>query len=118
MSRLLPSMLMAAALCGQTPPAATGQKPAGQAAQTASQPAPREVEAALEARVTQFYQLEVEGKFSQALQLVADDTKDRFVGANRPNYSSFQRVEGIEFSDNFTRASVRVLVTRQLMVQG
>lgn len=105
-------ILVAAATFAQTPPA-TPDKDAPQA----SPQAPPEVDAALRARVTQFYQLEVAGKFNQALQLVAEDTKDLFVGSSKPTYQSFE-LQSIRYSGDFTKAEVIVLVKRLLPVQG
>lgn len=103
-------IVLAAATFAQTPPAAPAQAPP-----EASPKAPPEVDAALRARVTQFYQLEVEGKFYQALQLVADDTKDMFVGTSKPTYRGFE-LSTIRYSGDFTKAEVVVLVDRLLPV--
>ncbi|HVN05680.1 MAG TPA: hypothetical protein VMT86_14760 [Bryobacteraceae bacterium] len=109
--RAIPFVLAAAAAFGQVPPAAPGQP-----ASTVSS-APPEVDAALRARVTQFYQLEVEGKFSKALDLVAEDTKDLFVGSSKPTYRSFE-IRNIEYYDDNTKASVMLVVTRLLPIEG
>jgi hypothetical protein len=109
---ILPLVIAAAALLGQTPPATPEKTPP----QT-SQKAPPEVEAALRARVAQFYQLEVDGKFNQALQLVAEDTKDLFVGSGKPSYHSFE-IRSIEFRDDFTKADVIAVVSRMLPIEG
>ena len=103
---------MAAATFAQTAPA-TPEKSTPQD----SPPAPPEVDAALRARISQFYQLEVAGKFNQALQLVAEDTKDLFVGSSKPTYQTFE-IQLIRYSDDFTKAQVVVLVTRLLPIQG
>ena len=105
-------ILTSAALFGQTPPATPEKAPP-----QASQQAPPEVDAALRARVTQFYQLEVEGKFNRALQMVAEDTKDLFVGSSKPTYQSFE-MHSIQYSGDFTKAEVVVLVNRLLPIQG
>jgi len=104
--------LAAAATFGQTPPATPEKAPP-----KSSPNAPPEVDAALRARVTQFYQFEVDGKFNQALQLVAEDTKDLFVGSSKPAYHSFE-IKSIQYSDDFTKAEVLALVTRLLPIQG
>ncbi|HUE22976.1 MAG TPA: hypothetical protein VMQ86_14925 [Bryobacteraceae bacterium] len=112
---ILPIPLLAivvAAIFGQTPPASPAKAPP-----QAPQQAPTAVDAALRARVTQFYDLEVQGKFNQALQLVAEDTKDLFVGTSKPSYQSFQ-MHGIRYSDDFTKAEVIVLVNRLLPIEG
>ncbi|HTT64476.1 MAG TPA: hypothetical protein VMG35_21640 [Bryobacteraceae bacterium] len=112
MLRAVLLVLTAAAVFGQNPPAVPEK-----AAEEASGKAPADVDAALRARVSQFYQLEVEQKFSQALALVADDTKDLFIAANKPPYHSYQ-IESITYSDDFTKAEVMALVTRMLPIQG
>jgi hypothetical protein len=89
-------------------------------AQTAPEAAPKaspEVDAALRARVTQFYQLEIAGKFHQAEQLVAEDTKDLFVGSSKPTYYAFE-LQSIKYADDFTKADVVVLMSRQMPVEG
>jgi hypothetical protein len=96
--------MAAAALLGQTPPAAPAK-------------APPEVDAALRARVNQFYELEIAGKFNQALPLVAEDTKDLFVGSSKPTYQSFE-IQNIQYSDDFSKAQVMALVTRLLPIEG
>jgi hypothetical protein len=112
MLRVILLILPAVALFGQTPPATPEKAPP-----PASQKAPPEVDAALRARITQFYQLEVEGRFNQALQLVAEDTKDLFVGSSKPAYQSFE-IQSIRYSEDFTKADVMGLVTRLLPIQG
>jgi hypothetical protein len=112
MLRVTPLILVAAATFAQTPPATPGQAPP-----PASPQAPPEVDAALRARVSQFYQLEVAGKFNQALQLVAEDTKDLFVGSSKPIYRSYE-IQDIRYSDDFTTARLVVLVNRLVPVEG
>src|SRR5713101_6098636 len=77
--------------------------------------APPDVEDALRARITEFYQDHVEGKFRQAEQLVADDTKELFYTANKPKYLGFQIVR-IEYSDNFTQAKATVACEQFVMM--
>ncbi|MGA2118973.1 MAG: hypothetical protein ABSH56_30015 [Bryobacteraceae bacterium] len=112
MLRAVPLILVATASFAQTSPAI----PENSSPQT-SPTAPPEVEGALRARVTQFYQLEVEGKFYQALQLVAEDSKNSYVSVNKPTIRSFE-IESIRFSDDFTKADVVVLVRRLLPLEG
>jgi hypothetical protein len=105
-------ILVAAATFAQTPPATPEQSPPQPSPQ-----APPEVDTALRARITQFYQLEVEGKFNRALQLVAEDTKDLFVGSSKPTYQSFE-IHSIRYSDDFAEAEVMLMVNRLLPIQG
>jgi hypothetical protein len=92
--------------------AALAQKPPD-----ASDKAPPKVEAALRARVSKFYQFEVDGKFRQAEPLVAKESRDFYFAANKPRYAGFS-IKRIEFFDNFTRATVVVLVNRLVPIPG
>jgi hypothetical protein len=76
---------------------------------TAQNDPPAEVDQALRARITQFYQYLVDGKYRQAEALVAEDTKDLFYDNAKPKYQSFE-IQHIEFWDNYTHANVTVQV--------
>jgi hypothetical protein len=67
--------------------------------------APPAVDEALRARVTQFFQAHVDGKFRVANEVVADDSKDAFFAMEKKRYISFEIVK-IVYSENFTKASV------------
>ena len=71
------------------------------------QKAPPAVDEALRARVKQFFQAHVDGKFRAAAEVVAEDSQDAFFAANKPRYHSFE-ITNIAYSDNFTRARVVV----------
>lgn len=98
------SLFLAAASFAQNPP-------------QASENAPAEVDAALRARVSQFFQFQLDGKFHQAEQLVAEDTKDLFVGSNKPVYTSFE-IKAIRYDDHFTKAVVSVMVNLMVAAEG
>ena len=83
----------------------------------ASESAPAEVDAALRARVSQFFQFQLDGKFHQAEQLVAEDSKDLFVGSNKPVYTSFE-IKAIRYDDHFTKAVVSVMVNLMVAAEG
>jgi hypothetical protein len=72
--------------------------------------APPDVDQALRARVSGFYQNFVESSFSprKAEPFVAEDTKDYFYNAGKEQYQSFQ-IGKITYSDNFTKAVVVVI---------
>lgn len=70
--------------------------------------APPQLDNALRARVTKFYQSHVEGKFRVADQVVAEDSKDAFFAANKTRFKAFE-ITKITYSDQFTKA--RVLTT-------
>src|SRR5260370_17579573 len=64
--------------------------------------APPDVEEALRARITAFYQAHVDKKFRQADEYVAADTKDFYYEANKPAYLALE-IGKITYSDNFTK---------------
>jgi hypothetical protein len=68
--------------------------------------APPEVEQALRARVTEFFQLHVESNFRKAYSMVAEDTKDYYFNNKKNTYLSF-RIANVKFlNSDFTKASV------------
>lgn len=107
----MPIVLVAAALA-QTPPATPEKSPLQSSPQ-----APPEVDAALRARVSQFYQFEVEEKYYQALQLVAEDTRNSYVGASKGTTRSYE-IRGIQYAGDFTRAEVVAMVSRVMQMEG
>ncbi|PWU12292.1 MAG: hypothetical protein C5B51_00970 [Terriglobia bacterium] len=78
---------------------------------------PADVDQALRARISEFYQDHVDGKFRQAEALVAEDTKDFFYGGNKPKYLSFE-IRRIEYSEGYTRAKATVLCEQYVMLPG
>ena len=78
---------------------------------------PAAVDQALRARITEFFQLHVDGKFRQAEGLVAPDTKDFYYTTTKPRYLSFQ-IKSIEYAEGFTRARTVVLAKTLLLVPG
>jgi hypothetical protein len=77
---------------------------------------PPEVDQTLRARVTEFYQDHVDGSFRKAFDLVADDSKDFYFGANKTQFKSFH-IDKIDYKDNFTKAIVTLTVQRTMNVQ-
>jgi hypothetical protein len=67
--------------------------------------APPAIDEALRARVTQYYQAFMAGKFKEAYPLVADDSQDAFFEADKAQYKACETIK-IRYSDNFTKASV------------
>ncbi len=65
--------------------------------------APPDIDDALRARITQFYQDFVDGKFRQADAFVAEDSKDVFFAMEKRRYGACA-LGGITYSDNFTKA--------------
>jgi len=87
-------------LCAQTPPPAT---------------APPKVDKALRARAAQFGQYQMEGNFSKAYDLVAKDSQDFFFSTPKEKPLSFT-IEAVSYTDHFTKATVRAMSTRRLLV--
>jgi hypothetical protein len=67
--------------------------------------APPPIEEALRARVAQYYQAFVAGKYKDAYLLVADDSQDAFLEADKEQYRGAETIK-IQYSDNFTKAIV------------
>ena len=80
-------------------------------------PPPPGVDEGLRARITEFYQLQVDAKYRQAEALVAEDTKDFYYASGKPKYLSFE-ISQVFYSDNFTRAKVVTLCEEHIMVLG
>ena len=78
---------------------------------------PADVDAALRARVQEFFDFHVKGQPRKAEALVAEDTKDFFYSHNKPKYigCEFSRVD---YSENFTKASVVTICEQYIMVPG
>ena len=81
---------------------------------TIFQTAPPEADTALRARVSKFFQAHVDGKFRQAMEVVAEDSQDTFFAADKPKYKSF-KIVNINYEENFTKAKVLVEVPWELL---
>ncbi|HZT29961.1 MAG TPA: hypothetical protein VFA33_08770 [Bryobacteraceae bacterium] len=79
--------------------------------------APPDVDQALRARITEFYQAHVDGKYRQAEKLVAEESKDFFYAANKPKYLSFE-ISRIDYAEDFTKAKVTVLCEMYVAIPG
>ena len=78
---------------------------------------PADVDAALRARVQEFFDLHVKGQFRKAEELVAEDTKDFFYTHNKPKYLSCE-FSKIDYSDNFTKANAVMLCEQYILMPG
>ena len=78
---------------------------------------PADVDRALRARISEFYQDHVDGKFRQADALVAEDTKEFYFASNKPKYLSFE-IQRIDYSEGFTRAKATILCEQYVMMPG
>jgi hypothetical protein len=77
--------------------------------QISAQTAPPEVDAALRARITKYYQTQIDGKPRLAEPLVAEDSKDVFYAMSKPRILSFS-IDRIDYSENFTHAKANIVV--------
>jgi hypothetical protein len=73
---------------------------------------PAEVDEALRARITKFYQAHVDGKFRAAEQLVAEDSRDFFFEMEKQRYLGFEPPQ-VTYSDNFTKAKAITVVSAE-----
>jgi len=80
-----------------------------------AQTAPPEVDAALRARITKFYQAQIDGKPRLAEPLVAEDSKDVFYAISKPRLLGFS-IERIDYSENFTHAKANIMVRMYLPI--
>ena len=80
--------------------------------------APPEIDNALRERVTGFYQLHVDGKFRQADEFIAEDSKDIYFESKKVRYRSFE-IGRITYKDEFKHAVVALMVdSPSLLVPG
>jgi hypothetical protein len=86
-------------------------------AQTISVQPPPEVDQALRARVTEFFQDFVDGKFRQAMDLVAEDTQEEYFAAGKAQIKEF-RIQDIKYDSGFERATVNSIVKRVWIIAG
>ena len=78
---------------------------------------PADVDEALRARITEFFDLHVKGEFRKAEALVAEDTQDLYYSSSKTKYVSFE-IGRIDYSENFTRAKATVLCEQYIMLPG
>jgi hypothetical protein len=89
----------------------------GQGAADVFDQAPPDVDKALRANVSKYYQAFVDGKFRQAAMLVADDSQEGFFAMEKRRYRGFEIVK-ISYSDKFTRASVVTAIDTDIALYG
>jgi hypothetical protein len=78
---------------------------------------PADVDAALRARIKEFYDYHVKAQFRKADDLVAEDTKDYYFNGNKPQYLSYE-ISRIDYFDNFTRAKAVIMCEMYIMMPG
>lgn len=93
-----------------------GRVPAQNAADLFHQ-APPEIDQALRDVISKFFQAHVDGKFREADQWVAEDTKDFYFEHSKPRYLAF-RIDKITYSENFTKARATVICRQYIMMPG
>src|ERR1035438_1623520 len=76
---------------------------------------PADVDAALRARVQDFFYLHGKGQFRKPEELGGEDTKAFFYSQNKPKYVSFE-ISRIDYSANFTRAKVLVMCEQYIKI--
>ena len=85
--------------------------------QSPLQSAPPKVEEALRARVGQFYTLFRQGKFRQAEELVAEDSKDTFYMTNKARHLGFE-IRSVSFSPGAKDATVLTALKMIMPIMG
>ena len=78
---------------------------------------PADVDQALRAQATAFLKFQMEGKFRKALELVAEDSQDYYLGSTKPKATSLELTK-VEYSDNFTKAVVTSTSKQALIMEG
>lgn len=78
---------------------------------------PPEVDQALRARATEFFQDFVDGQYRKALSLVAEDTQEEYFASPKADLKSF-KIDNILYNDDFTKATINLTVKRVLKFQG
>ncbi len=79
--------------------------------------APPDVEDALRARATEFYKDHMTQKFRQAELLVAEDSKDGFYAASKPDIKDF-KIGEIAYSDGYTKAKITIVAKMMIAFMG
>lgn len=83
----------------------------------AQAPGKLEAEQALRARVTEFLQYHVDGNFRKAYDMVAADTQDDYFNTGKVQIKGFT-IDDVQFSENFTKATIRTTISRNMNVAG
>lgn len=76
-----------------------------------------DIEKALRDRVAGYYQAYVDGKFRQAEQFIAEDTKDTFFNQEKHKIRGYEIVK-INWDDSYKKASVVTLVQTNIVMRG
>lgn len=79
--------------------------------------APPDVDEALRARISKFYQAFVQGKFRQADAFVAEDSKDKFFAIEKRQFRACQ-LATVSYSDHFTKAKAVTTCDTEYFMMG
>ena len=82
-----------------------------------NQPPPPEIEEALRSRITQFYDLFQEGKFREAEQFVAQDSRESYYTARKGRVHGFS-IKEIDFSSDLKTAKALVTLKTKIPMAG
>lgn len=104
------SMFAVVVSCALTAGNATAQtqqeaQPAQAIATDVFEKAPPQIENPLRENVAKFFQAHVDGKFRQAEEVIAEDSKDAFYNMEKRRYFGFEIIK-IKYSDDFKKATV------------
>jgi hypothetical protein len=78
---------------------------------------PADVDAALRARIKEFYDYHVAKQFRKADDLVAEDTKEYYFNSAKPNYLSYE-ISRIDYTPDFKKAKAVILCEMYIMMPG
>jgi hypothetical protein len=87
------------------------------AAQPPAVQPPPEVDQALRARVSEFFQDFIDGKFREAMNLVAEDTQDEYFASGKAQIKQF-KIRDIKYDSGFEHATVNSTVRRIWVIGG
>jgi hypothetical protein len=101
-----------ALFCASMPFPAPGQSP-----KNPFDKPPADVDDALRARVTEFYQDHITEKYRLAEKLVAEESKDGFYAASKPDIKDF-KIGDIAYSDGYTKAKITIVAKMMITFMG
>jgi len=78
---------------------------------------PADVDQALRARATEFFQDFVDGQYRKALSLVAEETQEEYFASPKAELKAF-KIDNIQYNDDFSKATMNLTVKRVLKFQG
>ena len=81
------------------------------------QPPPPEIEEALRSRITQFYDLFQKGKFREAEQFVAEDSRESYYMARKSRVYGFS-IKEIDFGSDLKTAKALVTLKTKILMAG